>query len=82
MIEEGYTFKKDEDLFAGCYDSIIKTLICAEPSIVKELNKVGPRQKCCFEMYGFDIMFDKNMKPWVLEVNCLASLSSSSVFDK
>lgn len=27
-------------------------------------------------------MFDADMKPWVLEVNCLPSLSSSSVFDK
>ena len=43
---------------------------------------VGNRQKCCFELYGFDIMFDQNFKPWVLEVNCLPSLSSSSAFDK
>lgn len=27
-------------------------------------------------------MFDQNMKAWVLEVNCLPSLSSSSMFDK
>ena len=27
-------------------------------------------------------MFDADMKPWVLEVNCLPSLSSSRVFDK
>jgi hypothetical protein len=27
-------------------------------------------------------MFDSKMKPWVLEVNCLPSLSSSSIFDK
>lgn len=72
----------NEDLFSGCHDVIIKTLISAEPTIVKEMNKVGARQKCCFEVYGFDIMFDKDMKPWVLEVNCLPSLSSSSVFDK
>lgn len=46
------------------------------------MNKAGDRQKCCFEVYGFDIMFDQDLKPWVLEVNCLPSLSSSSMFDK
>lgn len=27
-------------------------------------------------------MFDEKMKPWVLEVNAMPSLSSSSIFDK
>jgi len=33
-------------------------------------------------MYGFDILFDKKLRPWVLEVNILPSYSSSSPLDK
>ena len=70
------------DLYEHCYDVIIKTLISAENSITTEMNRCGNRQRCCFEIFGFDIMFDEALKPWVLEVNCLPSLSSSSIFDK
>lgn len=70
------------DPFEQCNDVIIKTLMSAESSIVSDLDKLGNRQKCCFEVYGFDIIFDDEFRPWVLEVNCLPSLSSSSMFDK
>jgi len=36
----------------------------------------------CFEIYGFDIIIDATLRPWLLEVNVCPSLSSSSPFDK
>lgn len=33
-------------------------------------------------MYGFDVIIDHKLKPWLLEVNVAPSLSSSSPYDK
>jgi len=75
-------------------DLIIKTLLSVEAPIVNNwhqganystcgvaASQVGPNQTC-FELYGFDVMLDDHLKPWLLEVNTFPSLSSSSPFDK
>jgi tubulin polyglutamylase TTLL6/13 len=36
----------------------------------------------CFEILGFDIFLDEAVKPWLLEVNSLASFATDSPLDR
>lgn len=36
----------------------------------------------CFEILGFDIFLDEKVKPWLIEVNSLASFATDSPLDK
>jgi len=36
----------------------------------------------CFQILGFDIMLDYDLRPWLIEVNHAPSLATESAFDK
>ena len=60
------------------------TLLAAEPQLAAQYHIATNANdgRCrCFEILGFDILIDKNCKPWLLEVNCMPSLASTSPFD-
>eukprot|EP00742_Colponemidia_sp_Colp-10_P003406 GILJ01003627.1.p1 GENE.GILJ01003627.1~~GILJ01003627.1.p1 ORF type:complete len:790 (+),score=95.75 GILJ01003627.1:266-2371(+) len=71
-----------EEIFERIKDVIIKTIISVEAQVVNNLNRATRHRGVCFELYGFDILIDKHLKPWLLEVNVSPSLSSSSPLDR
>lgn len=62
-------------------DVVVKTIISSEPYVTSLLKLYVRRPYSCHELFGFDIMLDENLKPWVLEVNISPSLHSSSPLD-
>ncbi|KAM6456263.1 putative tubulin polyglutamylase TTLL9 isoform 6-T6 [Liasis olivaceus] len=62
-----------EMLFSEMDNIFIKSL--------QSVQKVIISDKHCFELYGYDILIDQDLKPWLLEVNASPSLTASSQED-
>jgi tubulin polyglutamylase TTLL1 len=72
-LEMNYGFDKSDKCFRDIKNVIISSLKAVQP--------VMHTDKHCFECYGYDIILDNTLKPWLIEVNASPSLSTTTQSD-
>ncbi|XP_072274123.1 tubulin monoglutamylase TTLL4 isoform X2 [Pyxicephalus adspersus] len=78
LNQKGFSSEK---IWEKIKEMVIKTIIASEPYVNSFLKMYVQNPHSCHELFGFDIMLDENLKPWVLEVNISPSLHSNSPLD-
>ncbi|ORY38770.1 TTL-domain-containing protein [Rhizoclosmatium globosum] len=60
---------------------VVSTVISGHASNSSGTRMYTTSVNCCYELFGFDVLLDANLKPWVMEVNISPSLKASCDMD-
>jgi len=72
-LQATYGGEQTEKMFQQIRALIYHSLKAAQNIIIND--------KHCFELYGYDVLLDANLKPWLIEVNASPSLSATTTSD-
>ena len=68
-----YGQEKVLECFTKIHQIFLKSLLAVQKSMIYD--------KHCFELYGYDVLIDSNLKPWLLEVNAAPSMTANTQND-
>jgi tubulin polyglutamylase TTLL7 len=77
-IQVNEIFRKNKNNFFSLKNIVIKTVFLAEPHLLNAYRQcrsgaLPSSESVCFELLGFDIFIDKNLKPWIIDVSFMIS---------
>ena len=80
LVRDGLVETVDE-LWSKIDDIVIKTVLSIDREVVAATRRGVARAGSCFQMFGFDVLFDEALKPWLIEVNFCPSMNTDAEVD-
>ncbi|CDW88353.1 tubulin-tyrosine ligase family protein [Stylonychia lemnae] len=72
-VQQAANVNWDDQIWPQIRDVVLKSMVACQNDI-----QFNP---CCFELFGFDILIDQDMKCWLIEINSSPSLARETLLD-